>query len=181
MPTHSFSTTISIALAASLLAGCGGQAAGPPIAPTGSQESSNANAHAAPAKPTADTTGTISISEEIRKACGIAEKDAHFAFDSSLIDANAGAVLGQVAQCLNTGPLAGRQLNLVGRADPRGESEYNMVLGGARASAVSSELEARGLPAGKITSSSRGEMDASGKDEAGWAEDRRVDVRLGSR
>lgn len=177
MHTH-FSTAIKTAIAVSLLTGCSRQAASPPVAPTGSQEPSNANAAT---QPSADTSGTIAISEEIRKACGIAKKDAHFAFDSARIDANAGVVLGQVAQCLTTGPLAGRQLDLVGRADPRGDSEYNMALGGARASAVSSALEVHGLATGKISSSSRGEMDASGNDEAGWAEDRRVDVRLGAR
>jgi peptidoglycan-associated lipoprotein len=77
--------------------------------------------------------------------------------------------------------LTGRALNLVGRADPRGDSEYNMVLGSQRASAVSSALESLGLASAQISASSRGEMDAKGTDEATWADDRRVDVRLSSR
>jgi peptidoglycan-associated lipoprotein len=175
-----FSSTIGVFLSVSLLMGCG-RTATPPVAPSGSQGTGDAN-RATASQPTAnDTSGTIAISEEIRKACGIAKKDAHFAFDSARIDANAGKVLSAVAKCLDSGPLAGRELNLVGRADPRGDSEYNMVLGGQRASAVSSALESRGLAADKISSSSRGEMDATGTDEATWADDRRVDVRLGSR
>jgi peptidoglycan-associated lipoprotein len=173
-----FSSTIGPLLSVSLLMSCG-QAAPPPVAPSGGQDANDAN-RATTAKATDDTSGTVEISEEIRNACGIAKKDAHFAFDSARIDANAGKVLGDVAKCLDSGPLAGRALNLVGRADPRGDSEYNMVLGGHRASAVSSALESHGLAASQITSSSRGEMDAMGTDETTWAADRRVDVRLGS-
>jgi peptidoglycan-associated lipoprotein len=71
-------------------------------------------------------------------------------------------------------------MKLIGRADPRGDSEYNMVLGGRRASSVATTLEQLGMSSQKISSTSRGEMDATGTDEATWAKDRRVDVLLGS-
>ena len=35
-----------------------------------------------------------------------------------------------------------------------------------------------GLPVDKVTTSSRGKLDASGTDEAGWANDRRVDIEV---
>jgi len=38
---------------------------------------------------------------------------------------------------------------------------------------------AEGLSAAKIATTSRGKLDATGSDEAGWAKDRRVDVVLG--
>ncbi len=142
----------------------------------------------APAEPTEpvleagdDEAGTIAISEEIRSICGIADTDAYFAFDSARIDSTARVVLGRVATCFESGPLAGRQLSLVGRADPRGEGAYNMALGERRASAVSSSLKRFGLRGRQIDASSRGEMDATGTSEASWANDRRVDVALGSR
>jgi peptidoglycan-associated lipoprotein len=69
-------------------------------------------------------------------------------------------------------------MNLVGHADPRGEEEYNMVLGGRRADNVQHFLVSVGLPTGQAMTTSRGEMDATGTDEAGWAKDRRVDVVL---
>ncbi len=33
----------------------------------------------------AETRGTVAISDEIRKACGIADEDAYFSFDSSTV------------------------------------------------------------------------------------------------
>ena len=42
-------------------------------------------------------------------------------------------MLQQIATCVTTGPLRGKTLKLVGRADPRGEVEYNMGLGEHRA------------------------------------------------
>ena len=71
-------------------------------------------------------------------------------------------------------------MRLVGHADPRGDEEYNMVLGGRRADNVKSAIVQAGLHSSKIATTSRGEMDATGTDEAGWEKDRRVDVMLGS-
>ena len=53
-----------------------------------------------------------------------------------------------------------------------------MVLGGSRADTVKTFLTMKGVPSGRITTTSRGEMEARGTEEASWAEDRRVDVRL---
>ena len=74
-------------------------------------------------------------------------------------------------------------MNLVGHADPRGEEEYNMVLGGKRADNVKHTLDDRRpvLNAqATMTKASRGEMDGTGTDDASWAKDRRVDVVLGN-
>jgi peptidoglycan-associated lipoprotein len=66
----------------------------------------------------------------------------------------------------------------VGHADPRGDEEYNVALGGRRSDAVANELIARNLRRNQVSTTSRGEMDATGTNEAGWAQDRRVDVQL---
>ena len=67
---------------------------------------------------------------------------------------------------------------LTGHCDPRGEQEFNMSLGENRAEAVKVFLIGLGVPAEKIRTSSRGELDATGTDEAGWANDRRVDIEV---
>jgi peptidoglycan-associated lipoprotein len=134
--------------------------------------------HQAP--PAEPTSGTIAISDEIRRACGIPEEDAFFAFDSASIESVDIKPLDAVAHCFSTGPLAGRAIRLVGHADPRGPSEYNMSLGQRRADSVDGYIDRRGVRAAKIATTSRGAMDATGHDDAGWARDRRVDVQLGS-
>jgi peptidoglycan-associated lipoprotein len=124
------------------------------------------------------TAGVIHISDDIRKACGISDADAHFAFDSANLSEAERPVLTQLAKCFVSGPLAAREMRLVGHADPRGSSDYNMVLGGSRADTVKTFLTMKGMPGGRIATTSRGEMDASGTDDASWAKDRRVDVLL---
>ncbi len=122
---------------------------------------------------------SIRISEDIKKACGLTDADAHFAYDSDSVRESDRAVLKKLAACFTTGPLKGRQMNLVGHADPRGEDEYNMLLGGRRADNVKGAIITAGMDQAKVSSTSRGEMDATGTDEAGWVEDRRVDIVLG--
>jgi peptidoglycan-associated lipoprotein len=121
----------------------------------------------------------VRISDEIVKACGIAEPDAYFAFDSAHIRPDDSKVLQQVATCFNSGPLKGRTLKLVGHADPRGDSDYNMTLGQSRADSVAGYMRGKGMDKGKTESTSRGAMDATGADDPSWARDRRVDLMLG--
>jgi peptidoglycan-associated lipoprotein len=101
-----------------------------------------------------------------------------FNFDQAQIVGQDSAVLDQVARCVTTGPLKGRTLTLVGRADPRGEQEYNMALGSSRANSVAKYLGNDGVAASQLVTTSRGKLDATGTDDAGWALDRRVDVDL---
>jgi peptidoglycan-associated lipoprotein len=122
----------------------------------------------------------VSISDEIRQRCGIGDADAYFSFDSARVTSTDHTPLDQVAKCFVRGPLAGRSVKLVGHADPRGGSDYNVTLGQSRADAVGSYLDVRGMSRSKTLASSRGAMDASGTDESGWQRDRRVDVLLGN-
>jgi peptidoglycan-associated lipoprotein len=55
-----------------------------------------------------------------------------------------------------------------------------MVLGQKRADNVKSAIVSAGMTAAKALTTSRGELDASGSDEATWSKDRRVDIVLGS-
>ena len=132
----------------------------------------------APAGP-APTGGTVMISEEVRRACGIPDDNAYFAFDSASIESVDISPLDAVAKCFTVGPLKGRSLRLVGHADPRGSGEYNMTLGQSRADSVEGYLDRHGVTRSHIATTSRGAIDAAGSNEAGWAHDRRVDVMLG--
>jgi peptidoglycan-associated lipoprotein len=132
-------------------------------------------------------TKLLGLDAEIVRLCNLhfdvapSEEGApRFDTDESELTSQDTAVLAQVAQCLTSGPLAGRHLKLVGRADARGTTEYNFVLGEHRASAVSQYLEQRGIPSGRMTETSRGELDATGSDDISMRDDRRVDIVLGS-
>jgi peptidoglycan-associated lipoprotein len=132
-------------------------------------------------KPDDDASkGNINISDEIKKACGISDAEAFFAYDSANIRPEDRAVLTKLATCFTTGPLKGREMRLVGHADNRGEDDYNMVLGQKRADNVKSAIVSAGMTASKALTTSRGELDATGSDEASWSKDRRVDIMLGS-
>lgn len=125
---------------------------------------------------------TLSISDEIAKACGIRLDDPQdapkFDLDQSDLSAQDRETLAKVAKCATSGPLQGRSLTLIGRADPRGEEEYNMSLGSSRASSVRSYLARLGVDGARLSMTSRGKLDAAGTDESGWRLDRRVDVEL---
>jgi peptidoglycan-associated lipoprotein len=54
-----------------------------------------------------------------------------------------------------------------------------MALGGNRADNIKNAIVTEGMTAAKVETTSRGEMDAIGTDEASWTKDRRVDVMLG--
>jgi peptidoglycan-associated lipoprotein len=133
--------------------------------------------------PTVDTVG-LSVSPVIAKACGIAVRSGgknvapSFEYDSAALAEEDRTLLAQVAKCLTEGALKGRSVTLIGRADQRGEPEYNMTLGGSRADTVKRYMVDLGVGRDRMLATSRGEMDATGTNEAGYANDRRVDVEL---
>ena len=140
-----------------------------------------APAPAANPKPDDDPSkGNLNISDEIRKACGITDAEAFFAYDSANIREQDKAVLIKLATCFTTGPLKGREMRLVGHADNRGEDDYNMLLGQRRADNIKGAIVSAGMAAAKTLTTSRGELDSTGSDEASWSKDRRVDIVLGS-
>ncbi len=126
--------------------------------------------------------GNVRLDDDLAKMCNVtfsnADRAPKFDYDEAALLPQDRDVLEQVAKCVTTGPLKGRKLGLVGRADPRGETEYNMVLGDHRADAVHIYLARLGVAQGAMSKTSRGELDAEGKDDDTWARDRRVDIRL---
>lgn len=175
--------TLSLAallLSSTVALGCSSTPKKPPAAPTGGTEQPKAQATQSQPQSAEKNPeqSQINISDEIRKACGISDKDAFFAFDSAHVRPEDEKILHELAVCFTSGPLAGKKMSLVGHADPRGDAEYNMVLGGRRADNVKQYLAKESMNPKQIVTSSRGAMDATGTDEAGWAKDRRVDVNL---
>jgi peptidoglycan-associated lipoprotein len=125
---------------------------------------------------TTTTASNLTVDDAIVRTCGLPTP--HFAFDSATVQPNSDTNLNKVAECFSTGPLAGRHMRLVGRADPRGETEYNLALGQRRAGEVGNYIQARGVASDRISTLSRGALDATGATESGFAEDRRVDIGL---
>jgi peptidoglycan-associated lipoprotein len=127
-------------------------------------------------------TPGLSVSDLIAQACGIAPRQGKvtpsFEYDSAALGESDRQMLGEVAKCLTEGALKGKGVALIGRADARGEPEYNMTLGGSRSDAVQRYLVDLGVGKAKLSATSRGEMDATGTNEEGWANDRRVDIEL---
>ncbi len=126
---------------------------------------------------------SIAVSEDIARACnlhfGDVAKAPKFDFDRSALLPADHDVLEKIAKCVSIGgPLEGQSLKLIGRADPRGTQQYNMALGARRANSVAVYLHDLGVDPKRIKETSRGELDATGKDEATWQIDRRVDIVL---
>jgi len=178
-------TSVALLLSALILAsGCGSDPKPEPktaaTATTATPPAKSGDPKPAPLPPpNTPTASSINIDDAILKACGIEAPKAHFAFDSANVQGQDTTTLEAVAKCFMSGPLKGRSLKLIGHADPRGETEYNFVLGNSRADAVGGFLRSKGMDKAKIDSTSRGELDATGSDDAGWARDRRVDLMLG--
>jgi peptidoglycan-associated lipoprotein len=127
--------------------------------------------------PSTGMESSVHIDDRIIKACGDLPI-AHFAFDSANVLPDSASALDALARCFVSGPLRGKGMKLVGHADPRGETEYNLALGHQRAYSVLDLLAQRGIEIGRMTTSSKGEFDAVGADESGWARDRKVEVVL---
>ncbi|MDJ0765904.1 MAG: OmpA family protein [Myxococcota bacterium] len=97
-----------------------------------------------------------------------------FAFDSAEVTADMRRKAEKNYDCLVK---RGGSVSLTGHCDPRGTTEYNMALGERRARIVSKIIKTLGFDASKVRIVSKGEEEATGTDESGWAKDRRVEFR----
>ena len=127
-------------------------------------------------KDTADS-GQLIIDDKITKACG-GLPTAHFAFDNAALSVDAKFALDELAKCFVSGPLKGRSMRLVGHADPRGETEYNVALGQKRAGSVADYMVQKGMTRNHVEALSKGSSEAKGTDEQSWARDRKVEIFL---
>jgi peptidoglycan-associated lipoprotein len=124
----------------------------------------------------------LAVSGDLDKQCALHFSDRgqapKFDFDRFQLLAADREVLDQIANCLTSGPLKGKKVQLVGRADPRGTEEYNLALGDTRATEVVRYLMENGVEDEQLAVVTRGALDATGRDERTWQVDRRVDLRL---
>jgi peptidoglycan-associated lipoprotein len=158
--------------------GCGSDPSPPPASVQGAAASPGRAAAAPRNEDTATpTSGSVHIDDKIVKACGNLPTP-HFPFDSTNLQPPAREALNALADCFTRGALKGKGLRLVGHADPRGDIDYNLGLGHRRAGSVAEFLTKQGLEKERVDTSSKGEFEAEGVDEQGWARDRKVEVLL---
>ena len=175
--------TMSIIAALSITAVASGCGVGSVKVPETAANANDSHLNLVTKMPKSDdkgTSGMVSISDDVKTACGISDDEAYFAFNSANVRPQDTKILDKLRACFTTGKLKGHSMQLVGHADPRGDDSYNLALGGKRADSVKDVIVGRGMPSSRVVTSSRGEMDATGNDESTWAKDRRVDVRSGS-
>jgi peptidoglycan-associated lipoprotein len=178
-------TTLLFVLVAALASGCSKKAKTTPTPPDTKPAPTAQKKEEKPREVSADTLMSpgIAVSADIAAACGLkaqtkAGSAPTFDYDKDELLAEDRAVLDQIATCLTTGALKGKQVELVGRADPRGTEEYNIGLGSRRSNTVSQYLGRLGVGQPQMLSTSRGALEATGTDEEGWKKDRRVDIVL---
>jgi len=176
--------TITLALLAAAAFGCHHEKKPVTTTPVPTNDKPAATEQAKPApQVTTDqkVSPNLALSGDIVQLCNIkasATANPTFDYNKEELTPEDRTVLDQLATCMTTGALKGKAVSLIGRADPRGTEEYNLGLGSRRASSVSSYLEHLGVGQPQLAVTTRGSLDATGTDEAGWSKDRRVDVQL---
>ncbi|MBI4700997.1 MAG: OmpA family protein [Deltaproteobacteria bacterium] len=175
----SYPATFSWILAGAVLVGACGSGPTPPPEPPKPPPAPTSKV-AAPKEESKedaeDTKGTVEVDQRIVDACKL--PTSHFDFDSAAVKADAQQILDAIAECFTTGAFKDKGMRLVGHADQRGETEYNLALGQRRAGAVGKYLARKGLPQSRMATSSRGEAEAAGTETEGWARDRKVEIFL---
>lgn len=119
----------------------------------------------------------VDIDTRLAVMCGLEESKVFFKFDSAKVLPAAKERLQKIADCATNGPAKGKELVVVGRADPVGGDEYNKQLGMDRADSVAQHLKEMGVPKTRVEKLSKGEATATA-DPFGWPYERRVTVRL---
>jgi peptidoglycan-associated lipoprotein len=96
----------------------------------------------------------------------------YFDLDESNLSKEGLDLLDKNAACIKQ---VSRPVRVIGHTDPRGTDEYNLALSERRAQQVRDRLQILVGGAVKLQTLPKGELDATGRDESGWARDRRVD------
>ncbi|MGH7280843.1 MAG: OmpA family protein [Polyangiaceae bacterium] len=105
--------------------------------------------------------------------------DPFFSFDSAKPDNLSQPSMQNLVDCMRTGALAGKNIMVIGRTDPRGSEDYNIKLGRDRADRVKKYLVANGIDPTRVITDSAGKHDAHA-DPKEWQGDRRVEIELAS-
>ncbi|CAJ0794436.1 Peptidoglycan-associated lipoprotein [Ralstonia condita] len=106
----------------------------------------------------------------------LAKRSIYFDFDSYSVKSEYQGLLSQHSRYLQSHNQ--RKVLIQGNTDERGTSEYNLALGQKRAEAVRRALSSMGVPDSQMEAVSLGKEkpQATGHDEASWAQNRRADI-----
>jgi outer membrane protein OmpA-like peptidoglycan-associated protein len=115
------------------------------------------------------------VAEPVRKVCSGSAP--FFEFDSSDTRETDQPTMQALAECMISGPLSGKTIQLIGHTDPRGTPGYNAKLGFERAERVKRYLVTHGVAESRVRVESVGEVESSSA-PAEWAKDRRVEIQL---
>ena len=101
-----------------------------------------------------------------------------FDFDSDVVKPTAASNLQELARSLNK--FGNSNILIVGHTDSQGEDAYNMSLSQRRATSAAAYLRSQGVPADRISTSGRGEVEpvASNDTDAGRQLNRRVEIAI---
>lgn len=125
-----------------------------------------------------EITGVF-IDTSLATACGIPlVPEAYFEFDQAALEPQDNILLRRISDCLTTGPLRDRKVELRGYSVPSGGDAYKDKLGMSRAEAVHDFLSMQGVAPDNIVVRSGGEAAAAPEAPSDWPYERRVDVVL---
>lgn len=96
----------------------------------------------------------------------------YFDFNEFVLTSKGTASLQEAAKCIKS--VTDRRIRVEGHCDPRGTEEYNLALGDRRARSVVRYLKRLGIKTSRLRPVSKGKLEATGGDAAGWAMDRKV-------
>jgi len=176
--------TAALAVLATLAAACahqGGPELAQPVGETHTTASSTGGGRPQGVDAPSAPIGVV-LAEEVRRACNLVQERSRapsFDLYSARLRPRGEDSLARVAACIASGKLDDAPLLVVGHTDPRGDSEYNQQLGLYRAIAAKQYLVDLGVPAGRLSAESVGEREATGTNEASWALDRIIEIRIG--
>ena len=133
----------------------------------------------APVAATPPPDSSLNVSEAVRVKCSLPDTPVdspQFDYDQADLRPRGMGILDGIAACLQTGSMKGEGLTVTGHTDPRGSDSYNEDLGMRRANTARDYLVSKGIASADITVTSRGKLDATGDEAAGWQLDRRVAI-----
>lgn len=170
-------TSLVLACAAALLAGCSST----PLPPPAAAAAPAATAAPAPAPapmPAAESKVTpVMLPAHLDpKSLISTDRSVYFDYDVFSIKSQYTPLIERQGKYLASN--SSLAIKIEGNADERGSAEYNLALGQKRAEAVLAALKIYGAKAGQLEAVSWGKEKpkATGHDEAAWAQNRRVDL-----
>jgi hypothetical protein len=125
----------SLAALVAALVGCGGAAR--PVAP-------------AVAPPVTRVVLEVAVEPALLSACEVHGGRTRFDFDPAVLDPPDSDALKRLAHCLARGPLAGRRVCVVDRADPARPGDHEVEPGRTGAATIGRYLAFHGVPRGAV-------------------------------